>query len=487
MNRHFARVIASLLVCALSAGIVSCGGAEAGSDTSAADDTSAPIEETTADPYPLDGYDFGGADFTILNVENVWNMNTYLDYESQSGEILADAIYNRDRRLEEKLNFKLKTVEAGIYDLVTAIQTEVAAGDHNYDAAYCAGHQVGGLISQGYLMNLFDIPELQLDKPWWNQITVNASIIGNNERIYFAQSNLSLTAFDLAWCLYFNEDMMDDLKLDKPYDLVREGKWTLDKFSEYQKKSASLNGDDGYEFKDDGKSRYGYTTYYNGAMAMMVSAGLTFTTKDSKGLPVFNMESERFVNVCTKLAQMFGTEGSFMEGETGNKPKTYQNIFKNRRALFVGGEVKASGELRDFADTFGMLPMPKYDENQENYQTWTNYLAPVLTVPVTVTEPSRTGVIIDALSYYSYLDVLPVYYDITVSQKGLRNDDSIEMLGIINESLCFDPSLAYGWTTKLAEKVRDLLIKGDTEFASTVASGKSAVEESIKKMMDSFK
>ena len=30
----------------------------------------------------------------------------------------------------------------------------------------------------------------------------------------------------------FNETKLEELNLDKPYDLVRSGKWTLDKFHE---------------------------------------------------------------------------------------------------------------------------------------------------------------------------------------------------------------------------------------------------------------
>ena len=37
---------------------------------------------------------------------------------------------------------------------------------------------------------------------------------------------------------------------------------------------------------------------------------------------------------------------------------------------------------------------------------------------------------IDALTYRSYETVLPVCYENRVAQKGLRNEDSIEMLGI---------------------------------------------------------
>jgi hypothetical protein len=57
------------------------------------------------------------------------------------------------------------------------------------------------------------------------------------------------------------------------------------------------------------------------------------------------------------------------------------------------------------------------------------------------------------------------------------------MLAIIRDSLCFDSSLAYGWTTKLAEAIRDLVKVGDSAVASTIASQKESVQTSIDKMI----
>ena len=49
-------------------------------------------------------------------------------------------------------------------------------------------------------------------------------------------------------------------------------------------------------------------------------------------------------------------------------------------------------------------------------------------IPVTNPDISEAALIMDAFSYMTYKDVLPVYYDVSLSQKGLRNEDSIEML-----------------------------------------------------------
>jgi len=473
-----------LLLAAMLVQLAACGG-----DVPAADDTTAAgdVGETTApaEEYDYPALDLGGAEFTVLTVQPTWAMNTEIDLESQTGEALDDAIYKRNRWLEEKWNFKLGVVEAEMYKVAPTLRTAVAAGDDVYDIAFPEGQLMNAVISEGAVMNLFDVDTVHLTEPWWNQITYRDAVLGKDEYIYFAQSNLSLIAFDLTWCLFFNEGMMADLKLDMPYQLVKDGKWTMDRLIEYCKKAANLNGDDSFAVKADGKATYGLTQYYNGTLATIVGAGIKFAEKDDKGMPKFNLESERFYNTIEKICSLTGAEGEFLNtvsGSIGNAESSL-GIFAADRALFAGGEVKGAGELRNMESTFGLLPYPKMDETQEEYRSWTNYLSAVATIPVTAKDVSASGAILDALSYLSYRDVLPVYYDITVSQKGLRNEESIEMLAIIRDSLCFDSSLAYGCMTKLPEAIPDLLMVGDSAVASTIASQKETVQASIDKMM----
>ena len=119
---------------------------------------------------------------------------------------------------------------------------------------------------------------------------------------------------------------------------------------------------------------------------------------------------------------------------------------------------------------FGLVPMPKYDEEQENYITYSNPISCFLTIPVTNPDMKRTGIIIDALTYDSYKNCLPIYYDITVSQKGLRNDDSIEMLEIVRDTRSTQVSNLYGITTKLNDKLQNVVLNGNGKAASTIAA-----------------
>lgn len=478
------RITGILLVIAMLASLAGCGGKETDSD-----DTSSQNAVTTdavTDPeYIYPELDCGGDSFTILNLENVWAMYTYLDHESMTGEIIDDAVYNRNRMLEDKFNFKLEVIEYPIDDCYKQVQTTVTAGDDIYDAAYVRGAYIGATVSGGLALNLYDIPELQLDKPWWNQSVISEATVGTDDKaLYFIQNDLSLCAFDLVWAIYFNENMMEKLGKDMPYDTVREGKWTIDALNTMLKWGTNLNGDDSFAFSYDKSSIYGLTSFYRLCDAMIIGAGNRYVTKGADGVPALSLENDRFYSTAEKLANIFGTEGDYIEANQNGV--SYDKIFMSGRALFYGGEVKASGVFRDMDDSFGILPLPKYDEDQENYCSWMNYDTPTLIIPATCSDTSRTGILLDALSYHSYKDVLPAYYNVRVSQKSLRNDDSIEMLGIIRDSLYYDASITFGWTSNLAAALRTAIVGGNSNVASIIAANKSAVEENITKTLDSI-
>ena len=135
---------------------------------------------------------------------------------------------------------------------------------------------------------------------------------------------------------------------------------------------------------------------------------------------------------------------------------------------------------------FGLVPMPKYDESQSDYITYVNPISCFLTIPTTNPDMRRTGIIIDALTYDSYKNCLPVYYDVTVSQKGLRNEDSIEMLQIIRGTRSTLVSNIFGITTDLDSALHSIVVNGQTTAASTIASAESRVEENLAKVLEAL-
>ena len=473
------RQITSLLLI-LSALLVSCGETTVDPVTTTA---GGGIEEPVTDTYDYPELDCGGDEFTILNAENFWDMYTYLDFEQMTGEIIDDAIYNRNRFLEDKYRFRMNVIEVIPDDLFSKINTAVASQDDTYDITYALGRNLNSLVSSGALMNLRDIPEMRLDEEWWNQSMIKSAEIGKDRAIYFAHNYFSLSSFDNVWTIFFNETMLDSLGQPMPYDTVRAGKWTMDVFLKTLKLGANLNGDESFTYSATGKATYGCASFWRLCTSMLTGAGISPVSTDKDGIPYLTLESDRFYEAADKLASFFKTEGDYLEANEANE-KNYQKIFMAGRALFLGGGIMSSSIFREMNDDFGILPLPKLDESQNDYYAWMNYDVNTMCVPVTNSDPTRTGIIIDALCYLSWRDVLPNYYNIRVSQKSLRNDDSIEMLKIIHNSLVYDAGNAYGWTLDLMNQVRSAIVAGNPDVASTIASNKSIVDENIQKTLD---
>ena len=481
MKKH--RFLPIALCLALLA--VSCGESGVKSDESKASDNK-PDVQTSAETefqYEYPTLDCEGEDFTILNYSTTWGYYSHIDFESLTGDILDDAIFNRNRTIEKQFNFNLKTEVEDIDKNYTTYKTAILSGDAVYDAAICRSDKMSTFITEGYLWNVMDIPEIQIDEPWWDQAVADGARIGSSDKLYIMASDFHLSGFDVTMCTFFNERFMTDLGEEMPYQLVRDGKWTFDKMYDYMKLGASLNGDESYGYEYGKSATYGMTSFGTCVPAMVYGANERYVDIGSDGLPYLACENDRFYSVTAKIADMLSKQGEFLNLNSSGE-NHYEMVFKTGRALLLVAQLKASFKYRDMQDAYGVLPMPKFDENQQSYCCYRTGGTPIISIPVTNNDPTRAGIILDALSYLSWRDVLPVYYDLNVSQKALRNEDSIEMLSIIRGSRYFDVSRVYAWCDSLYSSLESTLSAGNPSVASIVASNKTAIETNIQKTLE---
>ncbi len=484
------KILIALLLGAMAAQTLACGQTPpSGSDTTPSSGDTTVGEDPEAG-YPYYGTtNFGGETFTIYNCpKNVWGMTTVLNPEDLTGETVNDAIYNRNEFVKEKLNFELNEVFAadGTNGMLPHLQSVLMANEDVYDAAYMPMQTAAYTgITEGYFQKLDDISALHLNEDWWDRALLESTrIAGTN---YFATSAFHLMSWDGVWCIFFNETMLDNLGGEMPYDLVRQGKWTLEEFSKYCKLAANLNGDSDFTFREEGKAVYGSVTFNTGEQKFVYGVGVDLVSKDEDELPIFSADSERNITALQKLATVLGAEGEYFHGVSDSaKPNYYQTVFEKQRALFLGAELKTAQLLRNMEQTFGILPFPKVDETQENYRSSSVGNLSVVTIPMTNAEPEKIGLILDAMSYESDARVLEPYFSVQVEQKGLRNENSIDMLNIIKGTVAYDIGLAYSWASKLSSALLSAVISGNGEVAGVIESYKSQVETLIEDSLDAF-
>ena len=232
-----------------------------------------------------------------------------------------------------------------------------------------------------------------------------------------------------------------------------------------------------------------FTVYQHIPNKLIFATGEKYIQTNEEGLPYFSAGTERFYDVCTKMAKLFGTEGitfnahwdDFNAAEGG-----YVYVFTSNRSVFLTGEIKAAQLMRDMEDTFGMLPLPKYDENQNDYHTTMMANLCTMLIPVTNSRTENTALVMDSLALLSHEEVIPVYYDFTISQKGLRNEDSIEMLKIMKATRGVDMAFVYDWNADLVTALKAKLIKGNSDVASLIEKYRTPIEAKMQKMIDLY-
>lgn len=450
-------------------------------------------------PYNREPEDLGGFQLDLLTVKSgMWNMHTDVAPTTFNGEVINSAVYERNETVKALYNAKIVAHEdAEYYSMTSRLSQDQLGGEYKYDAAYVEGSSVISLITQDSLKNLYGVPELQLDQEWWSQLIKKEATLGSGKysTLYFTQSNLSLTAFDLTWCVYFNKSIVEREKIEDLYALVETNEWTIEKMKTiaHDLAEGSLKSNESPSYNPEGSFVYGITTYWNGAKALLDGGHVQFVTQDANGDPASNITTERFTNLTQDLAGLFKEVGTFTyggesaDGSTPGNASDYIKIFNAGRALFCVAEVKSSvSDFKSFSGDFGILPLPKYDSDQENYRSWVNYLAPVLVIPSTLddTRLHNTATLLDALSFYSDRDVLPEYYDVVLKGRGAKDAQSVEMLDLIGKTKSFDASIAYGWSRQFSEVLSSTILAGVTDVSSLVATYDSMISGNIKDTLD---
>ncbi len=476
------RILALILVLVMLLSVVSCkkDGDEDNTQESVSVDTS-------------DGYDYGelncqGADFTFLNYdEDTWGMKTALAPEEIKGEDVSDAVFKRNVKVQGLYNVNIKKINKPYNETATFVTTQCSSGDTTVDVAFVQAATVPTLIASKSLNDISANDEIDIYEPWWNQTIRESSQFGGSSELYYAQSEISLTAFELTWCIIANLDMMNTLKLDAPYDLVKNGEWTMEKMFELAKKGSKADSNGGgYTYNSQTNCVVGFTTYHKFTAAGVNGAGVFITDKDEMGYPEFLPQREKFIDVVEDYAEFFTTDGAGLHAQDNDKH--YEQVFADQRALLAGVEIKATSKYRASEFKYGILPVPKYDEEQERYYSNVNDTAPVLVIPVTNAEHEKTGIILDTMAYLSYKEVLPVYYESNLSYKALQDMDSIDMLNIIRDSRCFEVSLLYGWTTDFYSNISSVFCGLEGKGASSViASSQTTVKANIKNFTQSLR
>jgi len=509
--KAFKRIMALMLAILMLATAVACGAKDDPNATTTAatttaaqgyatsDGTTAATEVTYADPkddpnnYDANGYwkddlpddlDYAGDEVSVLH----WNSWGY-DFvaEEITGNPISDSCYERNASIEDRLGVKLNFTEckggAGEIDIfVQKVRTAHQAGAREFDIIPTYTRTAGVLASGGMLYNLNGIENgyINLEQPWWPDCITDTVTIG--DEIYFITGDATISMLYMMYTVWFNKDLINQYQLDNPYDLVNNNTWTLEQLfrltnEAYQDLNAN-NSEDSADFFGLVSTYYGLDAFYTGSDLRLVEL------HDTDYLIISpDYSSEKTIT----LVDMLGDRCSSTDWYIGTDDGV---VFRDSRALFNLNRCNyAMGNLTGVNFSYGLVPVPKYDENQEDYVT-------VLGNPVSLfgimsdIEADRLlemTAVIECWASEGYRLTTPAVYEISMKTKYVEGEEEATMFDVMRNSIELDLGRVFSEDLQYMSEIPSKAANEDAAWTTRLAQYKRPLENGLKKIVSAFK
>ena len=489
------RLLSFLLVCLMLLSAVACAQTEGG-DTTTADNAETKLpsgensEEVTESPYDEEGYlkddlpeslDFGNAEICVLH----WNDAYFEEFSSpgENGEVVNDALYSRNCRVEDRLNIRFKFVgTAGdTYNeapFAQKLSASIESGDREYDLVGAYSYTAGLCASRSLYYDLNEVDYLDFDKPWWPDLLIEQATINN--RLYFISGDISANAIYMMYVTFFNKEILTDMKLEDPYELVESNEWTLDKMFEMCSGIYSDLNTNGVKDEGDRIGLYTYTLHldsflWGSNIFIIDSLGEKFEFSE-------DILGEKTVNLQTKLKNfLYNSDDGFNTTQKDNN----HEYFAQGLSLFWNDRCHRAIDFTEAGREFGILPIAKYNADQTDYISIMSNPFSLYSMPSDVVDPDMAGAVLECMASESYRLVTPALYERSFKMRYSQDSVSAKMFDIVKGGVVFDMARIFSNTIS-AYKSWQKAIVGNTSWATTVKTETRTWNSQLESVLKAF-
>ncbi len=471
------RILAILLASVTLISLVACTGGNTSADTQETQDaqgTSEGVQGEQIPPVPTETYD--GHEFTVLMTCRNADAVIVRDFEMSESDatlnVLNEALYKRNIQMEEEFDIVINPIVkyTSNNNGSEMVRTANTAEDSIYDMCVLGTYSAASLAQTGDLCDLKSYGKIDLSKSWWDQ-NINRDLdVGG--KIFFTTGDISLVATQAMYGLVFNKEMFDERSWEYPYETVKEGNWTFDAMKSYVLQvSDDLDANQKYDQYD----KYGLGYINSSCMAFLGAAGEKIAKVNDEGKIELSIARERAANAIIDFVELTMDKTHTINGQTSTdgQNKTAIGMFADGQLLFRAVEHLGFPHLRDTELSYGIIPLPKYDETQQRYYTPVGgWDGAYVCIPPSTEDVERTSTIIERTAYISQQIVTPAYYEKTLNGKYVRDEDSYDMITLEIENRTYDIGLMFNFGT-LQDRITAMSTGFNTNFMSMLASCQS--------------
>ena len=417
-----------LILLSMLVSVIACSKTEEQKETVEAVATN---EEGLSLPFDRENY---GKDVTVLYYGGSIYKNFYFDDVTEAGDVIKSALVERRAMIQDYLGVNVigKMESSAENSIVDAISRDTLAGIDQYQIALTHGYiGLGNLLTQDYVIDLYELEDISLNEEYWNVDAMEALEVSG--KAYFGTSDFMIADVQTV---FFNKDMyaqQESLRDVDPYELVRKGEWTLEKFMQL---CSVVEGDP--EGKKEGE--YGLGVRADWEFIPLVDA-CEIQWLTGSGYKTLNMgpSNERYQTLYEKVEDMADAQWSYMYNWGDNENKV---TIGDGRFLFTMEPIKYAHTYLASGVKFGMLPYPKFDTDQQEYHTLD--ASGMFCVPTTVQDREVVGKTLECLSFYSADTINLAYYERLLGTRVSEAPDDAEMLEkYIFGTVTFNPAYNY--------------------------------------------
>ena len=490
------RTTAALLafLCLAAAAMSACGGDEGtakdtvpstGSETAAVTepDERAPYADLAPAVEDLGGYAFR---MGVTNGKEIVAEQVGYWTEEENGDTLNDAIYRRNIAVEEAYNAAISLVP--LADTSSAPRKNIQAGDDFCDIMFCNENvnDFIGLAQMGGLVDLYTLPELNLTNPWWDQRISSLSLLGQQ---FMATGDITMEDDLREMCVMYNKTLYNQYDLPDPYEMVTSGTWTMERMLQLVSGvTEDLDGDGQMTTAD----QWGLASEVYAGWYFFLSAGLDTILYENGTYRSAIAEEKYHTAFETAIHALIGDDVFVTDSGKFDKQLTTSDVwaeaskmFQENRILFRTGTFSGTMYLRNMKTDFGVLPIPKHSEEQEEYYCMVSFTCAPLAVPTTAQHLHEAALLTEALAYESKFTLTPSFYSTFLGEKILRDEQSKEMIDILLASKVYSLD-CFASITGIVDKITGMVKSGKDNIASAVASVDKGAQKKLDKFISNF-
>ncbi|MBR5296008.1 MAG: hypothetical protein IKU24_05405, partial [Clostridia bacterium] len=409
--------------------------------------------------------------------------------ESPNGDKVNDAVFARNAQIANEYNCKI--VENRYEDVAKSIREPLIAGEYVADIILNNAKNSRSLAAANLLADLSNLDNINLEKVWYDQNSMTGLNIGG--KVFFVNGDGTTLDDRAAQIMFVNKDWVEgyDSSLNL-YDVVKEGRWTIDLMVEIMNGTAKdLDGDGAI---NPGTDRLGYVADADMNWFHVAAGGVTLSRVSSTG------DYEIPAQPKPELLEAWEAVRPLLTSPCREVSDNSARLRNGFSTFYAGnlGNILYSGQT---TQALGVLPLPKLDKDQDKYYTGVDFAKlGAFCIPTTVDNcedwetngftsgREQAAYILEAFSYYSKLTLTPAFYDQVILKLSIRDTESAEMVKIALENKIYDPVVGYnfGGMYKIFEECGSPVEKGSVgsdekydTFVSTYTGRYSAARKAL--------